>query len=131
MTPRARWLIHYSSILEKWVASRGATVFTAYDRVGVERKIRDFEKAHSFTRDWIPIAKRMPPTDPDGWCDWQSVPVLVANCDSYVCIAYAWRWDDDGEPGSDSGWYIQGRDSYRISGVSHWMPLPSPPEPQA
>lgn len=60
---------------------------------------------------WIPVTERLP-TGRD------SVLALTGDCDIYVC---------DYIPSVKQFWTIPG-DELHIDDITHWMPLPEPPE---
>lgn len=60
---------------------------------------------------WIPVTERLPP-------DRTDVLAMTADCDIYVC---------DFIPSVKQFWTIPG-DNLHIDDISHWMPLPPPPQ---
>lgn len=78
---------------------------------------------------WISVTDRLPEIVecPMGF-EGESVEVLVIDdanpFEAYVTVATLHpEWE-----GFCEHWTQQGRDAYRLDHVTHWMPLPSPPE---
>ena len=62
---------------------------------------------------WVPVTERLPKS-----CDH----VLMVFDDSYGG-AYLIGWRED-----DGRWFVDDQESNEAYGITHWMPLPSPPE---
>jgi hypothetical protein len=74
--------------------------------------------------DWVSVNERLPPKDPywDGYYDYRSVKVLIMSKVSGMDIASVTVHED-----YPLQWILTGCDGYEVEGVTHWMPLPSPP----
>jgi hypothetical protein len=72
--------------------------------------------------DWINCTDRLPEIDVSGWSDLVLVymrdtgEVMAANLTRESSLSY---------------WEVARRFSYKLDAVSHWMPLPAPPRPEA
>lgn len=63
---------------------------------------------------------------------WNGEPVLICTDHRYGSRVHCAVWDDAGHPGIH-GWCVEDRKfgPYPLRGymnVTHWMPLPAPPE---
>lgn len=77
----------------------------------------DVERLQALVPTWIPCAERLP--EHFAW-------VLVAFCEGVVQRAFL---RDDGWVlvGTNQGWVLSSH-TYPLRDVTHWMPLPAPPE---
>ena len=80
---------------------------------------KDREIAELKKREWVPVSERLP--EPNE-------PILVANpLDGGVqCAVYDGGDINDGDGEGFNAWC--GYTQHILSGVTHWMPLPEPPE---
>lgn len=90
-------------------------LFGEYDIIAGSFSKADEEKAYRAINDipavnrWIPCSERMPETDTPVICYMRIGQILVM------------------ELSDDDGWYC-GITRYNPRAVTHWMPLPEPPE---
>lgn len=120
------------------------------DKVEVERWVR-LHKACNFRADITPLYTAQPvPVTPDAWIscsermpiigeiNWRTSFPLLITCEIGVIPAYYGFVSFNGDRhygfmeslkyGDDSGGHPQTNEYGLISNVTHWMPLPEPPE---
>ncbi|EOU2357461.1 DUF551 domain-containing protein [Escherichia coli] len=120
------------------------------DKAEVERWVR-LHKACNFRADITPLYTAKPvPVTPDGWIscsermpiigeiNWRTSFPLLITCEIGVIPAYYGFVSFNGDRhygfmeslkyGDDSGGHPQTNEYGLISNVTHWMPLPEPPE---
>ncbi|WP_077166825.1 DUF551 domain-containing protein [Escherichia coli] len=120
------------------------------DKAEVERWVR-LHKACNFRADITPLYTAKPvPVTPDGWIscsermpvigelNWRTSFPLLVTCEIGVIPAYYGFVSVNGDRhygfmeslkyGDDSGGHPQTNEYGLISNVTHWMPLPEPPE---
>lgn len=82
-------------------------------------------------QEWQAFPEHYPQVDDVMLPFWRSVRVLCATKDGKVYLGYLEKefdfaaHDEGREP--DVHWCLDGRDAYRLDGVTHWMPLPAAP----
>lgn len=78
---------------------------------------------------WISVSDAMPPGEEEWPGIHQSIQVLVATPEGIYIAAFCdMRDEDEQDEPPWPGWQQQGRDAYRLDGVTHWMELPKLPE---
>ncbi|EHV9009679.1 DUF551 domain-containing protein [Escherichia coli] len=120
------------------------------DKAEVERWVR-LHKACNFRADITPLYTAKPvPVTPDGWIscsermpvigelNWRTSFPLLVTCEIGVIPAYYGFVSVNGDRhygfmeslkyGDDSGGHPQTNEYGLISNVTHWMPLPEPPQ---
>lgn len=73
---------------------------------------------------WISVKDKLP-TVSDG-NHWRAVSanVLVFREGGTICVAYLVEYEDTKE----LSWYTSDSEGWGLEDVTHWMPLPKPPE---
>lgn len=78
------------------------------------------------------ILTRNPAAVPDGWLPIESAPkdgTLILACDSRIqewMLVVSWEQDTDMPM---YGWMTLDGTGYHDESLTHWMPLPAPPQP--
>jgi hypothetical protein len=78
--------------------------------------------------DWIPVSERLPEMRKarPGWTYLTSDTVLIATAWEDVCLGYRSQADEN----APIVWWDAGSgdEGAGVTTVTHWMPLPKPPE---
>lgn len=73
---------------------------------------------------WISVEDKLPQVD-EVYHEWyRSCDVLVYRECGTICVAYAFAEED----AKDVGWRSFDSEGWYLDDVSHWMPLPEPPQ---
>lgn len=81
--------------------------------------------------EWISVETRLPPLQTRVLVYWRPVDYIDRPYHREIITAVRSAWDAEGNHNLDSKtWFANGRYYDTETFITHWMPLPSPPEEQ-